>query len=817
MLSPYQAALDALDDEVCLLDRSGQILFTNTAWQESTREGCSISPMLCVGTNYLDAYRDDSPPEWIAELTKVLQGRQRCLHHSFSCHKTTPPRTFQATFRYLPETEQILVLHKDVTRTQKMRSELEYLVRQAKCLLWSGTVEELPEGGLWWKTHFQDEAAVQRFLPVAVDPEKGYIWSLYLARLDEDRLRADSYGNARVREGQSYSQEFRCRLADGRILWLKDDVTVEVLGPGRWSVVGVMTDITEQKQSSTDLQYLMSGARCLLWHASITATGNPDDPLEWDMTLVNEEAAARCFPVEQAPGETYLQAWSAARLWEESHLSVYEDILAGRSYSQEFSLRGRDQQLYWLQEDVEIESVGPGKWLAIGVCTDMTERKTQMEELQQKSQQLQLALEAGQFAPWIFDTDTGRFNQATTHFQAIHSSNEIAHPTVDDFFGFIHPDDCASLRDQFERACVTDEPITMEYRLRNATGGYSWRTSHVKRDRQRHQLIGVAHDTTQMKLQYDRLRESEEHLRLALDAAKLGAWHLDLATGVFERVSPFLREINGIPEDADFTLEAFIHNIHPDDQAVVLQAIAEGIRTQEHQKAEYRLYHADGVLHWQESHGQIRLDNQGNPTQIIGVTFDITERKERELERAQALREAQERADRDPLTGLLNHRAFHARLERECLQAQRDGSTLLVGMLDLDNFKFFNDAYGHAVGDEVLRKAADYLRACCRPQDILARFGGDEFAFILPDVGGTPLAQLEARLRTHLVFPFQPEGYSSPLPITISLGLALNPEGLLAPQTVLHEADRRLYWDKTGGESEVQADQAHTQLRETRA
>ena len=121
----------------------------------------------------------------------------------------------------------------------------------------------------------------------------------------------------------------------------------------------------------------------------------------------------------------------------------------------------------------------------------------------------------------------------------------------------------------------------------------------------------------------------------------------------------------------------------------------------------------------------------GVPARMVLVQ-DITGRRQVEAERERQLAEALERADRDPLTGLLNHRAFHRRLHEEADRAQREGGGLAVVMLDLDNFKFFNDAYGHAAGDEVLRSVADALRGACRSYDTLARFGGDEFALLLP-------------------------------------------------------------------------------------
>ena len=144
--------------------------------------------------------------------------------------------------------------------------------------------------------------------------------------------------------------------------------------------------------------------------------------------------------------------------------------------------------------------------------------------------------------------------------------------------------------------------------------------------------------------------------------------------------------------------------------------------------------------------GSYRMLTYKGEEAMLAAHHDITERKRNDAERERALREAQERADRDPLTNLLNHRAFQSRLAEEAARARREKTTLAVVMLDLDNFKFFNDVYGHGAGDEVLRLVAQRLEQTCRPYDIVARFGGDEFAILLPGVGHTLINEVESRL-----------------------------------------------------------------------
>ncbi len=176
-------------------------------------------------------------------------------------------------------------------------------------------------------------------------------------------------------------------------------------------------------------------------------------------------------------------------------------------------------------------------------------------------------------------------------------------------------------------------------------------------------------------------------------------------------------------------------------------------------------------------------------------------------------------ATSDPLTGLVNHRTFHARLAEEAALARVADRALAVVMLDLDNFKFFNDAYGHAAGDDVLRQVTGALLGSTTPQDTVGRFGGDEFALLLPlkTVGSLRLGvsaggvqqSLEAALADLF---FQPPGSPSAIPLTISLGVAVFPEEAPTPLEALELADRRLLHFKTGGGSDHPAEQLCREL-----
>jgi len=195
---------------------------------------------------------------------------------------------------------------------------------------------------------------------------------------------------------------------------------------------------------------------------------------------------------------------------------------------------------------------------------------------------------------------------------------------------------------------------------------------------------------------------------------------------------------------------------------------------------------------------------------------EIGERRALEEERERLLTEALERADHDPLTGLLNHRAFHKRFQEETDRALRQNVPLAIAVLDLDNFKFFNDAYGHLVGDDVLRQVASVLQSCCRSYDTLARFGGDEFALLMPGTSQAEAPHLAERLRLRLAeAAYRPPNSDSAIPLSLSMGFSVFPDDEPSRLEALELADARLLRVKTGAEDTAEADVLRKSLNDS--
>ncbi len=160
----------------------------------------------------------------------------------------------------------------------------------------------------------------------------------------------------------------------------------------------------------------------------------------------------------------------------------------------------------------------------------------------------------------------------------------------------------------------------------------------------------------------------------------------------------------------------------------------------------------------------------------------------------------------DALTGVANRRHFDRSLDRELRRARRDGQPLSLIFLDLDEFKRFNDTYGHARGDEVLRRVAQTLNETFRRGgDFVARYGGEEFAVVLPGVDTRRAALYAERLRRRiwrLAIPYE-VGETTDR-VTISGGVAtIGPAMIATPEQLLRAADAALYRAKCLGRNQI--------------
>jgi len=197
-------------------------------------------------------------------------------------------------------------------------------------------------------------------------------------------------------------------------------------------------------------------------------------------------------------------------------------------------------------------------------------------------------------------------------------------------------------------------------------------------------------------------------------------------------------------------------------------------------------------------------------TTVLAAMRTLLEPAAIALDNAMAFQKAEALSVTDDLTGLSNSRYLNLVLRREEKRSIRSGKPLSVLFIDMDGFKNVNTNHGHMAGSKALVEAANVIRACARETDVVARFGGDEFALILPDTGREGAISVAERIRDRLrAFSFlELEGLS--LRLTASIGIATLPDITGSAEELLKAADRAMYQVKDSGKNGIHLAEGNT-------
>lgn len=256
----------------------------------------------------------------------------------------------------------------------------------------------------------------------------------------------------------------------------------------------------------------------------------------------------------------------------------------------------------------------------------------------------------------------------------------------------------------------------------------------------------------------------------------------------------------------EFARVRSIELVHPEDLHKVEETVQAMRSGSEGATIECRVRKFTGEYIWVEASLRLVRDGKtGAPSGILNIVRDVTERKlsEQRLQEAYTIVEAL--AATDPLTGLANRRKFEEVLNNEWRRCVRDHSQLSMLMIDADHFKLFNDCYGHMKGDGCLKQiAAAAQDVVARPGDLVARFGGEEFAVILPGTDKAGAIQLASQICEAMRGKRIPHEASASGVVTVSIGCAtIRPTFGLQAVKLIELADQALYDAKHRGRDMV--------------
>ncbi len=305
-------------------------------------------------------------------------------------------------------------------------------------------------------------------------------------------------------------------------------------------------------------------------------------------------------------------------------------------------------------------------------------------------------------------------------------------------------------------------------------------------------------DVTERLRAEEALRKSEERFNLLTRATNDAVWDLDLVNEELWWSEEFNKLFgHKVYNNQSIKLGFWSEKIHPEEREKVIENFNKTLAGDaQYWLEEYSFRCADGRYVFVLDRGYIIRNESGKAVRAIGTMMDITERKQaEEIIRYQAVY--------DQLTGLPNRILFNQRLSASLKQLKKSKKILAVMFLDLDRFKKINDTLGHAAGDRLLEIFAARINDTLQGTDTVARWGGDEFTVLLPDINSPEDAVKTAqRIQESLKPVFKLEEQS--LHITSSIGIALYPDDGEDAETLVKNADAALYRAKERGRNNYQ-------------
>ncbi|MGE0130785.1 MAG: PAS domain-containing protein [Blastocatellales bacterium] len=450
---------------------------------------------------------------------------------------------------------------------------------------------------------------------------------------------------------EPYDLELRTLRSDGGVRWglVRGMVHRDDQGqPVR--VVGVDMDITERKQAEKKLResrerldLAIEAAGMFVWETDI-ASGR----------VIWSDGGERMMGMEPGSfGGTY-DAFLAFVHPDDRELvlKARKRALDGEApYDLEFRTLRPDGGVRWGIARGVVHRDERGRPIRmVGVCIDITERKQTEEALQRANRRFQMALGAFEGYVYEYNVREGVSERSEGFAKLVGFELEEAEPQADWWFDRIHPEDRDQFMSKVEKMLAgksTETAYSTEYRVRHKDGHYIDVLDHnlIIRDAEGlpTQVVGVVINITERKRAEEALRENEEHLRLAMEAANAGSFDWDIASGIVTRSPQHYRilglEAGNIEQGDGQDARTWRDHVYPEDLDWVESDLAKTLAERRDLNVEYRVVRSDGAIRWVDSIGHTFYNEAGTPERMLGLMIDVTERKHAE----ERMRESEER------------------------------------------------------------------------------------------------------------------------------------------------------------------------------
>ena len=462
----------------------------------------------------------------------------------------------------------------------------------------------------------------------------------------------------------------------------------------------------------------------------------------------------------------------------------------------EYRFRHKDGSWRWVESAGTYLLDDPHVKGVVVQTRDITERKRTEEALREAEERFRRSFDDAAIGMALVGTD-GRFLRTNRSLCDMlgYREVELLGKTFQDI---THPDDLDADLDQVRRMLVGEiRTYQMEKRYFHKEGHVVWALLSVSmvHDEEGEPLYFVSQiqDISERKRAEQKIRDAEQRYRTLVEQIP-AVTYIDPVddpdTSLY--TSPQIEQMLGYTPQEWQNEKLWPKRLHPDDRERILAADKRfEAGGGEPFREEYRLLAKDDSVVWVREEAVLVRDEAGEPLYWQGVFYDLTERK--------ALEERLHyQAFHDSLTDLPNRQLFMDRLGQALRRTRRWHNQVAVLFMDLDGFKVVNDSLGHEVGDLLLTVVAQRLRRCLRPEDTLARFGGDEFVMLIEAVDDPAQAvRVAERITEELRRPFIIEGRD--LYVIASIGISLGDARTHDPDDLLREADTAMYRAKDEG------------------
>lgn len=629
------ALIDALPAQVCVVDALGNILIGNRAWRQ--HEGIAVDGI--SGWNYRElcerASRGDAADAAVvcAGLSEILRGERTRFEHEYAVGDGERERRhfllsivrlggeggavichFETTHQKRAENGRLEAMrHLEIVMEAVQLNLFEYDLASGRRIVGVRDIELLGD-------HPVDLADMRdRF--VHPDDCEHFNEALNAVMAGAD------HGSLEYRVGDGDDLRWRCVVA--RVLGR------DAQHPGR--LVGASWDITARKQAQIESERLAASRAMALDAGRFNAW-------EWDFELQRGSGGERdveLFGCKIERGEQ-LVALTHADDRERVRALWGEDAVPVDRFEIEFRIVRSDGDVRWIKAVGRMERDVRGAPLRqVGLSWDITEQKRADIALRESEAQLRRALEAAHMVSWEWDLARGTRHAIGDDLAVLGESPG----TIDTAQTRVHPDDLERHLGDIDRAIRTGESYQSEFRVVWPDDSVHWLLSRgtPMRDAQGKvvRLSGLVWDITARKAAETALVESRRLQELAIEGAGLNIWEIDLRSGIR----------HGGPRDIDFygfsprTHEDFARIVDPADAAELDAAMQRAIDNAGHYEVEYGVRKDCGQRRWFSALGQLVRGQDGRPDKLVGVTYDITARREQAQAMARAL-DAAEQASR---------------------------------------------------------------------------------------------------------------------------------------------------------------------------